>query len=633
MARFYRLRRSAGLLLLTLGVSTNVSLYAEDQLPALAFPTGISSWEALAPMSAEAAGMEASWFVVQAVSPVPAVRHHLGADGLERIGVDFDFTLAIPAPQHTQQTSPLCQFMPRIFITEAEEVCLLRGSMKMGERCIAAAAATVIAPQCEMIVECRALEIEIHPLVEPNWLAVNDAAPLENPAAEIVQQLPAGDDAPAENPELETAAARIVSPTMSPDDYLAAFQDKLFSPSEPRGIVIPVAHEELITTPDCDKACHSPMLRALGGPISVSPCESETCRGFIIQFAPPAPPAAVAEAQAFDGPAQIMLHDAPNAPGQGFVWPAQPAGTLTLPVTHTESLDELADRLEREFLQRAVSGQIQCTPVCSDKCPTAAPQGAACSQEKCQANPCPTDKCHASQCQSDKCQPGACGLVDCPGCPAGSPCGACSTASSPCPSSPAQAAYPAIPPRSQWSLPTPAITINPYAQGPEACAMPTFAHPHGAMVMGPQPQRVEWAAAAHGPIPGPAVCHTPATLAKSPVTGETLETYRDISRTLGHLAERCEAQGLYDRADELRDLAQEYRMSARVVHGHLSALSVPQPFMDQSMFGQLPMLPYPGPSMYQPEPAPALAPPPAPLVPAGYPQPLPIARPMMPPRY
>jgi hypothetical protein len=122
---------------------------------------------------------------------------------------------------------------------------------------------------------------------------------------------------------------------------------------------------------------------------------------------------------------------------------------------------------------------------------------------------------------------------------------------------------------------------------------------------------------------------------KTPVSGEALETHREISRTLEQLAERCETQGLYTQADELRGQAQEFRMRARVIHGHLAALPLPPPpsfgQMPPAHYGQQPMA-YPMPAAYYPEPAPTLTPPQAPI-PAVYSQPLPIALPIMVPRY
>jgi hypothetical protein len=506
-------------------------------------------------------------------------------------------------------------------------------------------------------------------------------------------------------------AARVVSPTMSPTEFAEIFltQEERNAAQQRDDQVQQTAHEEAI------KVCDSPVLRALGAPVCITPCDSETCKGFIIQFGPTAKTEPVAEAQAFDGPAQITLHDGPNTASQGFVWPAQPAAP-------TESIDELADRLEREFLLRAVSGQLQVPAACPacDKetaCKDAtAGKSGLCFPRQATLSACPPE---ASACQTENCPP--CGLAGCPNCPAGSPCGAasiqssaiivnpwhqaqagqcqtcaCEAASCPpgpcaphgcpgiavdscCPSNGIPSPNsPPVQARSQWSIPTPAITINPYAQtspipapgagtvlprdcdfyfrsgvevpagppicGPQVCtgpatfapAYPPMATAHPQLAHAPQPPRADWTPAMTCPAPG--TCQAPAnsygaapTPMRMPVTGETLDTYREISRTLGHLAERCEAQGLYDQADELRDMAQEYRMSARVVHGHLSAMPLPQP-----MYGQMPqhMLPppYAVPTMYIPDQAPSLAPP---VAPATYPQPqpLPIAQPMMPPRY
>jgi hypothetical protein len=624
-----------------IGVDFDFTIAAEEiqtppvELPIFAFTTVTSAYP-VEPWSAQIASTEASRKLLSIVSPTPCVQHHIGSDGLERIGIDFEIT-------------------PRIIITEEEEESLLGCAISPAARLVAAAQATVVAPQCQMTVECKSLEIQIQPLVEPALLAVNDAAPLENPDADFIQLLPPGDDAPVVNPELETSAARVVSPTMSPDEYLAAFSHRIIEQQESHGLVIPVAHEEPIKT-----EIPSP-LQALGDQVTICDSHAPTCHGFTIQFAPQLQPAPVAEAQAFDGPAQITLHDGLQTPGQGFVWPAQPAA-------HTESLDELADRLERDFLQRAVSGQIQVPAECSASdqavvckeaaacksgiCSPCQPASSTCQTEKCPAEKCQpclgsANTCKPSECQPSQCQSGAFGLAECIGCPAGSPCGECCTT----PSVAKSAAFPAFPPRSHWTLPTPAMIINQYAADPRACGIPsTFATP-SQVGMPQQHAGSVWTPAPN--CPAPAVCHVPPTLTppapnKTPVSGEALETHREISRTLEQLAERCESQGLYTQADELRTQAQEFRMRARVIHGHLAALPLPPPSfgqmthpaygpMLQPMYGQLApsaygQVPYAVPPMYVPESAPSLTPP-APLVPASYPQPLPIAQPMLVPRY
>lgn len=761
MARFSRLRRSAGLLLLASGFC--------------GFPAN-STW-------------------------AQEIRGSVGTDGLERIGVDFDVARqpgALSTPLTPQiiiieeendrllgisDAEPVApQTLPALILAQgAEGVRKFFGIPSTPADVAAATAeqATAARDQAQpekpfSLEKILTLEMEVTPLQEAGIVAkdgpvlrmsaqtqermMRHFAPAADPVPEsgiepigddFVQHLPPRDDVPLENPPA-VAARRAVSPTMSPLEYAETFLTQDERNNLPIGTVmlqsehsaltgriagieseddsvivitrrIPqdehvqqTAHAEPIATPEPSKACLSPLLRALGGPLNVTECESETCHGWLFQFGTPAPPAAVAEAQAFDGPAQITLHDGPHTPGQGFVWPAQPAGTLTqpagtltLPVAHTETLDELADRLEREFLHRAVSGQIQIPAACPAVDHEAACKEAACKSGIC--SPCQPEKCQSEKCQSasNTCQPGQCltdkcpsdksladkcppcGLADCPGCPAGSPCDACCPAivvspnmmSYPAPT----AGFPTFSPRSQWTLPTPAVTVNPYAQtspipgpgagmmlprdfefyarspevpagpptcGPQVCTVPsTFAPaypplaPQVAMVSQPWP--AEWVPA-NSPAPGACACPSPATYAgpstcagpspasgKTPVSGEALETHREISRTLEQLAERCESQGLYAQADELRGQAQEFRMRARVIHGHLAALPPAHPMYGQMpppAYGTLP-LPYAVPSMYIPEPAPSLSPPPSPLVPAGYPQPLPIAQPMVVPRY
>ncbi len=547
-----------------------------------------------------------------------------------------------------------------------------------------------------------------------------DAAPAENPEEtgiepyfeEFVQQLPPRGDAPLANPDYVTATPRVVSPTMSPLEYAETFLTMDERNNLPQGTELLLSDHQALTGrmigigglgyeedtiirtinrfgntvlqqqrddqvkqtahDEPAKACDNPLLRALGTPISVGPCESETCRGFTIQFAPCEKPAAVAEAQAFDGPAQILLQDCPGKLDKDYSLTAQPA--------HEESLDELAQRLEREFLRRAVSGQIQVPEACQNH---AAP---VCG------TPFSKTECTAAVCPPGACQPGTCGTTTCPGCPVGSPCGVgiaptqyggpnvpmplfgnnivsnagvcgnivldhgclpapatCGAATAPClgvapccgatnPTSAAGCQCAECPKAcggecccaKKDHVPVPAVTWNPYATEPATIPSCTVPAPQMAMVPPAASVPSRWVA----PSINPAV--TPIRPELHPVA---LETHREISRTLGQLAERCEAQGLYQQADALRAQATDFRTSARMIHGNL----IEQGCMMGQMPGAQPvawypappMMPYPmpAPPTYAPEPMPTFGPPSSPVAPATYPQPLPIAQPMMVPRY
>jgi hypothetical protein len=646
--------------------------------------------------------------VMSAKTPAPRVQRQLGADSLERLGIDF-------------------QIVPRIIISEEEENLLgvVPNDTPPAPRTLAAAfkaqgtgnasklncvqiapadfvqvsAYRAVSSSYEALLampfsmdKLLTLQVEVSPLQEVGVTGcfgpvpleqptlrmssltqermlrhfansttddspvVNDAAPTENPAAELVaetgiepqpeefvQQLPPSSDVPLLNPP----AVAAISPTMSPLEYAELF---LTQAERQDHQVQLAAHEAPV------EACVSPLLRALGGPISVTPCESETCKGWTIQFGSCEQPAA--EAAAFDGPAQITLHDGPCKCGSSLAKPAKPAAS-------EETLDELADRLERDFLRRAVAGQIQLPATCQGGCPSAnccppgpdaerGTPGIALPDPVCAVKiPSPRDS-------QNSCQAGAGGGAEALGCPMlGSNPGVCGNivldpvfqVSMPAPTccgnngsagvGLAECKCPACPKAcggecccaKKDGVPVPAVTWNPYVNEPVASAggvpAPQLAMvPHGPMAYPPFARAPKLA-----PAPAPMMA---ARMAMNP---ELLDAYREISRTLDQLAERCEANAMYEKADELRDLAREYRMDARMIHGHLSALApLPGPMLGAqpvAWFPTPPMMPYPMPvpGAYAPEPMPTFGPPAAPTTPVTMPQPLPIAQPMMVPRY
>lgn len=134
----------------------------------------------------------------------------------------------------------------------------------------------------------------------------------------------------------------------------------------------------------------------------------------------------------------------------------------------------------------------------------------------------------------------------------------------------------------------------------------------------PQPARPEYSPAS---FPTQGAYPSTAPAARLPISPESLDTHREISRTLDQLAERCESQGMYDKADQLRELARQNRMSARAIHGHLSTMPMPMPYAVPAGY-----YPEPGPMMLPPGVNPTLNPPTPPPA-------LPIAQPIAVPRY
>lgn len=846
--------------------STTVTEGTSVQLPTFAFTTVTYDCppEAFSVWSASAAGMEAARQLLRTASPTPLVQHQVGADGLERIGIDFEIT-------------------PRIIITEDEEDRLLGVATDETPAAPRTMAAMLLANATDNSYRARStsgklievsafgafassyqalldmpfsmdklvtLSIEVSPLHEcivtheqpvlrmsaitqermfrhfakpadretaasqdpgaPGFIAPPDYmgakigpdyqfpeitswkqlrasrgdAPAVNPEPDtgiepqgddFVQQLPSRDELPLENPPALAAVGGPVSPTMSPLEYAQTQLTDDERENLPLGTELLLSEHNALTGRESSfdllddpiititrriRAGHQddhvlqtahgepiiatvpPTLRALGEPISVTPCESETCKGIVIQFAQTAKSDAVAEIAAFDGPAQIQLQDGPGKLAHGFAWPAQPAAP-------EESLDELAQRLEREFLRKAVSGQIQIP----DDCPgasVAAPSGGRLSFNMPSPGLCSDAGICGNivldpECLPKVTPPGLCAergtpgfAIAVPGCEAKfpSPCSCAQSKTCTCVGCPKACGGDCCCAKNDRPLPIPAVTLNPYYPGPgadtvlprdfefyagmrggscssstcgsvcsgpecgtaapaccdspactcsSACAaaqatpLPPQAHlPFGPaamyptrvpqlaavaapqprapayvpcappliapqMAMVPQPQRHEWLAPVAASCVAP--CTAPAVAAARPaVSPEMLEFHREVSRTLDQLAERCEAQGLFEKADELRDLAQEYRMGARVLHQHLNAMSFPMGPMPAvnpvawyptAPMMPAPMMPYPmpAPAMYVPEPTPTFGTMPSPVAPAAQPQPLPIARPLVLPRY
>ncbi len=161
-------------------------------------------------------------------------------------------------------------------------------------------------------------------------------------------------------PEIEASAALVVSRRCRRMNTWPRFKIESPAQQEPRASSIRMAKWYPSRIMKWSKSATHPRCVRWGGPLSVTPCESETCRGFTIQFAPSVAATAGAEARVFDGPARSKLCDTSGTDS-----------AVAEPVAHEESLnqeslDEIAARLQRDFLAAMSAARFQIPAACSE---------------------------------------------------------------------------------------------------------------------------------------------------------------------------------------------------------------------------------------------------------------------------